>query len=272
MQPLVSIITPCLNSVSTIERTVLSVLNQSYKNIQYIIVDGKSSDGTFNTLVKYQKLDNRIVLISEKDNSMTEALNTGLRLSDGDIIASINSDDWYELETISYVVEIFQRKSFDCLMGNTKLVSEELGTPLYITKPWLASWVPAWYMMGCFTPECSVFYSSLCIKEVGYFDESLKYTQDFDYYLRILKKFNILYVNKILSNFSVSPNQYSSRLLDEMESEVQSYINYKNLREILGGTSIGSVLRVFLGMRIYSLKQFVSHLYSFAMKNFLGRC
>jgi len=266
----VTIITPCLNSEKTIERTVLSVLNQSYQNIQYIVIDGQSSDKTLEILKYYQENDSRLSVISEKDNSMTEALNRGLRLAKGDIIASINSDDWYEPNAIVQVVKLYQAKPFDFLIGNTRFVSDlDQTPPLYITKPWLASWLPAWYLMGCLTPESSVFYSAECVKNVGYFNENLKYTQDFEYYLRILKKNKVSYINILLSNFSVSPNQYSARLHDQMELEVVSYIEYKSLRKIFGGTSLGSLLRIFLGIRVYSLKQLVSHLSSFINKRLI---
>jgi len=264
----ITIITPCLNSEKTIERTVLSVLNQSYQNIQYIVIDGQSSDKTLEILKRCQENDSRLLVISEKDNSMTEALNRGLRLAKGNIIASINADDWYEPNAIVQVVKLYQAQPFDCLIGNTQFVSE-LGQLLYIAKPWLASWLPAWYIMGCLTPESSVFYSAECVKDIGYFNENLKYTQDLEYYLRIFKKNNISYTNKLLSNFSVSPNQYSARLHDQMELEVVSYIEYKSLRKIFGGTSLGSLLRIFLGIRVYTLKQLVRHLSSFINKKLI---
>jgi glycosyltransferase involved in cell wall biosynthesis len=268
MSKIVSIITPCLNSEKTIERTIVSVLNQSYQNIQYIVIDGQSSDKTLEILKHYQENDSRLLVISEKDNSMTEALNRGLRLAKGNIIASINADDWYEPNAIVQVVKLYQAQPFDCLIGNTQFVSE-LGQPLYITKPWLASWLPAWYIMGCLTPESSVFYSAECVKNIGHFNENLKYTQDLEYYLRILKKNNISYTNRLLSNFSVSPNQYSARLHDQMELEVLSYIEYKSLRKIFVGTSLGSLLRIFLGIRVYTLKQLVSHLSYFINKKLI---
>jgi glycosyltransferase involved in cell wall biosynthesis len=265
MSNLVSIITPCLNSEKTIERTVLSVLNQSYKNIQYIVIDGKSSDKTLEILQKYQNIDSRLLVVSEKDNSMTEALNRGLRLAKGDIVASLNADDWYELDTIEHIVNLHNHKPIDCLIGNTRYVSEDEES-LYLGKPWVASWLPAWYFMGCLTPESSIFYSAACIKGVGYFNENLKYTQDFEYYLRIFKNYKITYTNKILSNFTLSNNQYSSRFHDEMELEVLSYIDYKLLRKIIGGSSFGSLIRVLLGVRAYKINRFISHVYNFLLK------
>lgn len=267
MSTLVSIITPSLNSDKTIERTILSVLNQDYKSIQYIIVDGQSSDGTLEILAKYHKLDSRIVVVSEKDNSMTEALNRGLRLSKGEIIASLNADDWYNSGTINHVVDLYNKNKFECLMGNTQLVLED-GKLLYVTKPWLASCPLAWYLMGCLTPESSVFYSANCIETVGLFDESFKYTQDIEYYLRILSKYKIDYTNKIVSNFSVSTHQYSSRLRSQMDAEVLRFIKYKFLRKILGGTSLSTPLRILLGVRAYTVQELYTHTLKFVQNKF----
>lgn len=263
--PLVTIITPCLNSEKTIERTVLSVLNQSYQNIQYLVIDGQSSDNTLDILYKYQEKDSRLCVLSRKDNSMTEALNCGLKLAEGDIIASINADDWYEPETINHVVKIYSNKPFYCLMGDTKFVLDT-GRSLYLTKPWLASWLPAWYIMGCMTPESSVFYSKSCVEQIGCFNEHLKYTQDLEYYLRIVKHYRINYTNKILSNFAISSYQYSARLHNAMKLEVLSYIDYKLLRKTIGGTNIGSLLRILLRIRLYNLEELVNHLATFINK------
>ncbi|MTJ12922.1 glycosyltransferase [Anabaena sp. UHCC 0187] len=259
MSNLVSIITPCLNSEKTIERTILSVLNQSYKNIQYIVIDGKSSDNTLEILKKYQEKDSRLLVVSEKDNSMTEALNRGLYLAKGNIVASINADDWYEMDAIAYVVKLYQNKPFICLIGNTQFISES-GKVLYTNRPWTAPWLLAWYIMGCLTTESSVFYSADCIKDVGYFNEKFKYTQDFEYYLRILKKHKITYTNKLISNFWVSANQTSFLVGNQMSSEVLSYIDYKILRKIVGGTSLGSFIRIFLGVRRYTINQIYNHI------------
>ncbi len=263
--PLVSIITPCLNSEKTIQRTIESVLNQSYQHLQYIVIDGESSDRTLEILANYQRQDARLIVVSQKDNSMTEALNRGLRLAAGEIIASLNADDWYEEGAIAQVVHRYQNQPFDCLIGNTQVVSESEQL-LHQINPWPCAWLPAWHLMGCLTPESSVFYSAHCVKAVGAFNETLKYTQDLEYYLRILETCQIAHINQVLSSFQVSTNQYSARLHDRMELEVLSYISYKWLRRLVGGTSLGSLLRVITGVRTYHWQQFWEHLIHFAAK------
>ena len=103
--PLVSIITVVFNGSKTLEQTIQSVLNQSYNNIEYIIIDGGSTDGTLDIIKKYE---NKITFwISEKDNGLYHAMNKGISYSKGEIIGIINSDDWYETNAIEMIVETF---------------------------------------------------------------------------------------------------------------------------------------------------------------------
>ena len=89
----ISIITVCFNSVKTIEKTILSVINQNYENYEYIIIDGQSTDGTKEIIKKYQsKIDK---FITEPDNGIYEAINKGIKLADGKIISILHSNDVY---------------------------------------------------------------------------------------------------------------------------------------------------------------------------------
>ena len=94
MTPKTSIITVCYNSVKTIEDTIQSVISQTYSNIEYIIIDGKSSDNTLDIVNKYKTHIAKIV--SEQDNGLYDAINKGIDLATGEIIAILNSDDIYE--------------------------------------------------------------------------------------------------------------------------------------------------------------------------------
>ncbi|MPW86995.1 glycosyltransferase, partial [Moraxella catarrhalis] len=89
----VSVITACFNSEKTIEDTILSVLHQTYKNIEYIIIDGASTDSTLEIIQKYR--DQIACVMSEKDKGIYDAMNKGIKRSSGDIIALLNSDDFY---------------------------------------------------------------------------------------------------------------------------------------------------------------------------------
>ncbi|MDE6913261.1 MAG: glycosyltransferase, partial [Lachnospiraceae bacterium] len=94
---LVSVITPCYNSGSTIEKTLECIENQTYDNIEYIIIDGGSTDDTLNIIEQHKsRLPENLTVVSEKDNGIYDAMNKGVRLANGRLVGIVNSDDWYE--------------------------------------------------------------------------------------------------------------------------------------------------------------------------------
>lgn len=106
MDTKVSIITPCLNSEETIRDTIESVLGQSYQNIEYIIVDGRSTDRTIEIVKEYASgFEGRLRYISEKDSGIYDAMNKGILQASGSVIGIINSDDWYEPEAVEQAVQ-----------------------------------------------------------------------------------------------------------------------------------------------------------------------
>lgn len=126
-QPLISIITVVYNGAKTIDQTISSVLNQTYRNIEYIIIDGGSTDGTLDIVKKYDK---EIALwISEPDKGLYDAMNKGIIKAKGELIGMINSDDWYEPNAVELVVNayienpekrIFHGDRYDVLKDGTK--------------------------------------------------------------------------------------------------------------------------------------------------------
>ncbi len=116
-KPLISIITTSLNSSKTIEKTILSILNQSYDNIEFIIIDGNSSDDTINIIKKYEKFID--FWISEKDHGIFDGMNKGIKISTGDIIGILNSDDIYTKDALLLVKKYFEKK-VDYLFGSVK--------------------------------------------------------------------------------------------------------------------------------------------------------
>ena len=115
-QPLVSIITVTLNAAETLDRTIQSVINQTYKNLEYIIIDGGSKDRTVDIITKH---DHRIDhWISEPDHGISDAFNKGISCAHGEIIGILNASDWYELDTVSEVVRAFkQSPDIDVVCG-----------------------------------------------------------------------------------------------------------------------------------------------------------
>jgi glycosyltransferase involved in cell wall biosynthesis len=122
---LVSIITPSYNQAKYLEQTIQSVLTQDYPNIEYIVIDGGSNDGSVDIIKKYQ--DKFTYWISEKDKGQAEAINKGFAKANGEIIAWLNSDDYYLPNIISQVVKIFEKNPDAVLMYGNMLAVDENG-------------------------------------------------------------------------------------------------------------------------------------------------
>ena len=118
----VSIITPSYNQGQFIERTILSVLEQDYPNVEYIVMDGGSTDNTVEILKKYE---DRLIWKSEPDKGMSDAINKGFRMATGEIIAWINSDDIYQPGAIEFVARYFAEHSeVDVIYGEGRIIDK----------------------------------------------------------------------------------------------------------------------------------------------------
>ena len=113
----ISIITVVKNSVSTIEKSIESVIKQNYNNIEYIIIDSNSDDGTSEVISNFK---NKIKYIREKDESLWDAMNKGLKIASGDIVGFLNADDFYYENSLEIVNEYFNNKEIDFLFGGVK--------------------------------------------------------------------------------------------------------------------------------------------------------
>jgi glycosyltransferase involved in cell wall biosynthesis len=129
--PLISIITVVYNGGKTLEQTIQSVLNQSYTNIEYIIIDGGSTDGTIDIIKKHEK--DISFWVSEPDKGLYDAMNKGISYAKGELIGMINSDDWYELNAVDLIVKtyiknpskrIFHGDRYDILEEGTRKVKK----------------------------------------------------------------------------------------------------------------------------------------------------
>ncbi|MCY1133837.1 glycosyltransferase family 2 protein [Bacteroides fragilis] len=129
--PLVTIITVCYNAETTIEKTILNVINQTYADIEYIIIDGGSNDGTIEIINKYA---NKISYwMSEPDRGIYDAMNKGIKLAKGDWVSFMNSgDSFYSLDTVEDVVQ-FIREEYDVIYGSVNVVCDSFRR-LYILK------------------------------------------------------------------------------------------------------------------------------------------
>jgi glycosyltransferase involved in cell wall biosynthesis len=203
---LVSIVTPSYNQAEFIEKTIQSVLNQSYKNIEYIIVDGKSTDNTKDILKRYKDyLDFNIKIIEEKDTGQSNAINKGFKIANGTLVGWINSDDILKPDCVSNIVDSYlKNKDATVFYGDIDLINED-GEYINTLKAKDISYNSLLYKNPDVYQPGS-FYNNAKTKEVGYVDESIHFTMDYDLWLRLLKNSRAVRIPKVLAEFRLQPN------------------------------------------------------------------
>lgn len=201
-----SIITICYNSEKTIERTIKSVLSQTYKDYEYIVVDGASKDGTLNIVKRYEPLfEGRMKWKSEPDEGIYDAMNKGIRMATGDIIGIVNSDDWLEPVALDIVANVFvqnQKNTYALYCGGINYHKID-GT----IKRWdvniksFKRQVPLYIMSGIRHP--ATFVPKQVYDKIGLFDEQMHLSADQDFILRCyFGGIVFIEIKHVLSNMS----------------------------------------------------------------------
>lgn len=175
----ISIITPSFNQSHFIEKTILSVKNQDYPNIEHIIVDGGSTDGTIEILKKYDYL----IWISEPDNGQTEAINKGFKIATGEIITYLNSDDLLLPGAVSAVADAFSKyPETDFVYGDYKVIDSN-GNQLLSRKTINFDKNVLIYGRALIAQPASFFKRNV-IDKIGYLDESYDFCMDLEFWIR----------------------------------------------------------------------------------------
>ncbi len=216
----VSIITVVYNNVDTIEASIKSVMEQDYHDLEYIVVDGMSTDGTLDVIHQYA--DHIDTLISEKDKGLYDALNKGIRQATGDIVGILHSDDLYfSPHVISDVVHHMKESQADCLYGDLVYVDRE------DTEKVLRNWKSGpfhvkKFLMGWMPPHPTFFIKRKCLLKNGLYDTDFKTSADYELMLRYLFKhrLNASYLEKKLVRMrtgGVSNGSLKNRLVANRE-------------------------------------------------------
>ena len=183
----VSIITATYNSAKTLKDTMESVLHQSYDDIEYIIVDGASTDGTLEIIKSYeQKFSGRLKYISEPDKGLYDAMNKGILMATGDVVGILNSDDFLnDVGIISMVVDQLKDSDIDAIYGDVHYVNDDnlaKCVRYYSSK----IFTPALMRFGFMPAHPSFYCRTKVFREKGVFDLTYKQASDFELLLRLL--------------------------------------------------------------------------------------
>jgi glycosyltransferase len=191
----VSLITTCYNRVHSIQDTIESVLNQDYDNIEYIIIDGASTDGCVDIFNSYK---GRIsTLVSEPDTGIYNAINKGIQLATGDIVGVLHSDDvFFSNHVISSIVSAFQQNEADLVYGNGLFVNLKTQR---IVRNWVSgNFRPNKILRGWLPLHPTVYIRRVLIEKHGLYDESYKISADSEFLLRYIHGLHltIYYINE----------------------------------------------------------------------------
>ncbi len=184
-----SIITVTYNSAQTLEQTIQSVLSQNYPNIEYIIIDGKSSDNTLSVIEKYK---NRIsIFISEKDEGLYHAINKGIALATGDIIGILHADDFYiDHNVLTKVADTFAVHHADAVYADLYYVDKNNTDK--IIRTWKSgAYKASGFLWGWMPPHPTFFVKRDCYTKYGLFNTTLRSAADYEIMLRLLHKHKI---------------------------------------------------------------------------------
>jgi glycosyltransferase involved in cell wall biosynthesis len=199
----ISIITVCYNSASTIETTIQSVISQDYKNIEYIIIDGSSTDGTLAIVEKYKSSISRV--ISEKDNGIYFAINKGINVATGDIIGILHADDFYtDKHIISKIVAAFEKTKADTLYGDLQYVNRTDISK--IIRHWRSGeYQDGLFYKGWMPPHPTFFVQKKFYDMYGTYNTSLRSAADYELMLRLLHKHkcSTVYIPEVLVKMRV---------------------------------------------------------------------
>lgn len=229
MLPSITVITPSYNQGKFVRQTVESVLGQEYPRLEYLVIDGLSTDNSLSILKEYT---DQLILIAEQDNGQADAINKGLRRATGDIVCWLNSDDYFLPGTLKIVGEFFASNPDQLwLTADCQIVNEHgltIQKPVQQYKRLLRALSPAFYL-GMTNAICqpSTFWRREAHSRLGLLTESLRYTMDYDWWLRLLLLKNPVILAQALTAFRIHADaKGGSQYTQQFDEDYQTFCHY----------------------------------------------
>lgn len=250
----ISIITVSYNSSKTIKDTLESVYSQTYDDIEYILVDGKSKDTTLEVIKSHEsdfvKKGIAYKWVSEKDKGIYDAINKGIRMSTGDVIGVLNSDDYYnDIDVVKGIAEAFKNENIDCVYGNLEYVDP---VAKKVTRKWTSRQFESGLFEKSWTPAHPTFYCKKSLYEKhGVYRTDFEIAADVELMYRFLEKHKIKskYINRamvIMRQGGISNNGIMSTITITREMKQAFKDNGGNLN-----------LLKYLGYKALKIKEFI---------------
>lgn len=233
MNNLVSIITVVYNREDTISRTIESVLNQTYSNIEYILIDGLSKDNTVEKIKSYKSIFNdkniAYTWISEPDKGIYDAMNKGIKMAKGDIIGLINSDDWYELDAVESIISLYNCSlDFQVIYGKGNLVQINgilIKEGVFVSHDNLVKGKMLWHP--------GVFVSRKTYQKFGLFTTNYSVVSDYDLMLRFYYSGQVVFKPLQKNIFNQSESGTANLYILEFLSVYLKYKSYIPMNNIV---------------------------------------
>jgi glycosyltransferase involved in cell wall biosynthesis len=253
--PLVSIVTPSYNQADFLGRTIQSVLNQSYPNLEYIVVDGNSTDGSQEIIQSYEA--DLAVWISEPDQGQSEAINKGLKLARGEIMAWLNSDDLYYPWAVEEAVQsLKEHPKIGMVYGDTDLIDESD----QVIGNFNARQTNYHRLMrgGVYIPQPAAFWRSDLYRKAGPVDPGFYFAMDYDLWVRFAKVAEIKYIPRLWASFRMHSGGKTSLSDDRCWPEMRLVFEREG----------GGLISVFMGK--YVLRRLLAPVWNWYRQKRLG--
>ncbi|WP_155302134.1 glycosyltransferase [Desulfosarcina widdelii] len=224
---LISVITPTYNRRNFIGSAINSVLNQSYKNIEHIIVDDGSNDKTSDLVRDIQKSDPRVKYYYQENKGQSSARNFGLKLAMGDFICFLDSDDIFLEEHIEKCLKVFKKNpEVDIVYGDWIPINEKgIKKNIKNLKRYTGKITYQLFCNNCVSMN-SVMVRSKCFKEMGGMNENCEVADDYDLWLRLSTKYKFYYIPEPLAYYRISIDQISSNKMKRFEANEKILLNF----------------------------------------------